>query len=212
MGLPDIDGDGRGDLGVSAPRHRLGPSLPYAGRVYVLSGASHELLYTVDSPYSPHGGFGSGLCVGPDLNGDGFREFVTGDPNESVEGQASAGRGYVFSSLDGRLLREFHSPHPRDNGSFGVSVAFLSHAGPGAPSIAFGATGDQDGAPLLLGRVYLFESCPSDFDYSGSVSSVDFFDFLNAFFGHAEGADFNADGLINSQDFFDFLSAFFAGC
>ena len=55
-------------------------------------------------------------------------------------------------------------------------------------------------------------ACPADFDYSGTIDSDDFFDFLQAFLNRAVSADFNRDGTIDSQDFFDFLEAFFSGC
>lgn len=54
--------------------------------------------------------------------------------------------------------------------------------------------------------------CPADFDCSGTLNSVDFFDFLVPFFAASSAADYNHDGTTNSQDFFDFLAAFFAGC
>jgi PKD repeat protein/glucose/arabinose dehydrogenase len=52
--------------------------------------------------------------------------------------------------------------------------------------------------------------CACDWDHSGSISSQDFFDFLNDFFEN--NADFNHSGATDSQDFFDFLSCFFGGC
>jgi hypothetical protein len=54
--------------------------------------------------------------------------------------------------------------------------------------------------------------CRADFNNDGWVDSVDFFDFVAAFFAGSPGADFNEDGVVDSQDFFAFLSAYFAGC
>jgi agmatine/peptidylarginine deiminase len=55
-------------------------------------------------------------------------------------------------------------------------------------------------------------TCPPDFDHDGSVNSLDFIAFLNAFTAGDLSADFNGDDSINSLDFIAFLNAFGAGC
>jgi hypothetical protein len=60
------------------------------------------------------------------------------------------------------------------------------------------------------GPVPSIGTCPADWNHDGTVTSQDFFDFVDAFF--AGNADFNNNGTTDSQDFFDFLNAFFAGC
>lgn len=52
--------------------------------------------------------------------------------------------------------------------------------------------------------------CRADLDGDGMVTSMDFFQFLTAFF--SGNADFNGDGVTSSQDFFDYLVAFFTPC
>ena len=52
--------------------------------------------------------------------------------------------------------------------------------------------------------------CPADLDGDGMVTSMDFFNFLTAFFSGS--ADFNGDGVTSSQDFFDYIVAFFTPC
>jgi hypothetical protein len=70
-----------------------------------------------------------------------------------------------------------------------------------------GAVMAVDAASILVPGA---AACPADFNGDGTVTSQDFFDFLQAFF--ASNADFNRDGVTNSQDFFDFLAAFFEIC
>jgi hypothetical protein len=59
--------------------------------------------------------------------------------------------------------------------------------------------------PILAGSTTT--PCPCDLDLSGAVTSQDFFDFLECFFGGCV-IDFNHDGLENSADFFDFVTCF----
>jgi hypothetical protein len=55
-------------------------------------------------------------------------------------------------------------------------------------------------------------ACPADFNQSGSLSTQDIFDFLNAWFAGSAAADFNGANGLTEQDIFDFLNAWFAGC
>ena len=56
------------------------------------------------------------------------------------------------------------------------------------------------------------EGCLADFNGDGTVNSLDFIGFLNAFTAGDPAADFNGDGAVNSTDFIGFLNAFVAGC
>jgi hypothetical protein len=93
---------------------------------------------------------------------------------------------------------------------------FTLHATIGQPDAGPGSSGmSGDGFTLVGGFEVAFAGpppCNADFNHDGAVTSQDFFDYLNAFFGNLPAADFNADGSVNSQDFFDFLTAFFSGC
>lgn len=64
----------------------------------------------------------------------------------------------------------------------------------------------------LEGWVLTLANCPADFNHDLTLTSQDFFAFLNAFFEGAASADFNRDGAVNSSDVFDYLGSFFGGC
>jgi subtilase family serine protease len=54
--------------------------------------------------------------------------------------------------------------------------------------------------------------CLADFNCSGSVTTQDIFDYLNAWFASGQGSDFDASGAATVQDIFEFLTAWFSGC
>jgi hypothetical protein len=54
--------------------------------------------------------------------------------------------------------------------------------------------------------------CPADFNQDGTVNTLDFIAFLNAWNARQGPADFNGDGAVNTLDVIAFLNAFTAGC
>ena len=60
------------------------------------------------------------------------------------------------------------------------------------------------------GQVQVF--CPGDFNFSGSITLDDVFDFLFAYFAESAAADFNGSGSATVQDIFEFLAAYFGAC
>ena len=76
------------------------------------------------------------------------------------------------------------------------------------------AVGSLD-LPMLrqqLRTVRLTITCPADFNYSGSATVQDIFDFLASWFAQSPDADINQTSGITVQDIFDFLAAWFQGC
>lgn len=100
--LGDLDGDGRGDVVVSAPGATSASGLPGARGVVVLSGATGAVLRSIEGR-AAHESFGRALAVVGDADGDGLDDLVVGSPFAS--GLAvSAGRVDLLSSASGNAL------------------------------------------------------------------------------------------------------------
>ncbi|HEX9953211.1 MAG TPA: T9SS type A sorting domain-containing protein [Rubricoccaceae bacterium] len=150
-GIPDVNGDGRGDLIIGAPQESGGPS--DAGLVFVFSGSTGALLQTLTSPFASAGGnFGSAVDAVPDASGDGVWDIVVGAPGED----GGAGVAYLFSGASGLLLRTLRSPGEVPFGSFGASVGGVPDAtGDGRGDVVVGAS--RETGPLdESGQIHLF--------------------------------------------------------
>lgn len=163
-GVPDINGDGRGDYVVGAWDEN-GAGISGSGRVYVYSGATGALIRTHNSPNAAsNGSFGWSVAGVDDLNGDDRGDYVVGAVNEAAGGFNGAGRVYVYSGTNGALLDTIISPNPEFEGSFGWAVAGVPDVNPsGFPT--FSSYGDfivgapdenPGGSPVGNGRTYLF--------------------------------------------------------
>ena len=157
-GLPDVDGDGAGDLVVAAaeegvllpgPIYRAG-----AGRVHVFSGATGVLIRTLISPAPERlGAFGSGVASLDDVDGDGVADLAVAAFLEDAPGMTDAGRVHLFSGATGTLLRTVVSPSPIRTGTFGEPVAAVPDVdGDGRGDLLVGAHAEEGYA----GRAYLF--------------------------------------------------------
>jgi hypothetical protein len=101
--------------------------------------------------------FGGSASGSTDLNGDGLGDAIVGAPGETVNGIESAGRVYVYSGVNGALIRTLVSPTPTIGGAFGASVASVPDTnGDGVADIAVGAPDEPGGGVLASGKVYLF--------------------------------------------------------
>ena len=140
-GLSDIDGDGYGDLLVAATMEDVESGqqqFPRAGRAYLFSGASGELVHTFISPNlqvrddgKPLGNaFGYSMEQIGDLDLDGFKDIAIcaneplgPSPDERARDDRP-GRIYIYSSVSGSLLQALESPDPSDTG-FGFKIQTL---------------------------------------------------------------------------------------
>ncbi|HXF49749.1 MAG TPA: hypothetical protein VNL73_10055 [Verrucomicrobiae bacterium] len=118
-GVGDVNGDGKGDFIVGAPRTRVG-GLSTAGSVFVYSGINGTVLYRRDGTFAFQQ---LGTAVGGvgDANFDGKADFIIGDPLASPNGLSHAGSAYVYSGANGSLL--YQKDGTIYEGHFGNSVA-----------------------------------------------------------------------------------------
>lgn len=152
----DVDGDGVPDLLVGSSFEDVA-GLVDAGRAYLFSGASGDLLFTLQSPQPmPQGNFGDSVLGLGDLTGDGVPDFVVGASSETPPGgDGFAGRVHAFSGADGTLIYTAISPTPSEFGGFGVRLAASPDlSGDGIADFLAAAPTEHVGALDRAGRVY----------------------------------------------------------
>ncbi|MCX7045055.1 MAG: hypothetical protein NTX50_06175 [Candidatus Sumerlaeota bacterium] len=160
VGLTDMNGDGSGDVLVGAHGENPGNSPFMAGRVYVFSGATGNLLLEMASPNAQYSGnFGWSVAAGPDVDNDGIAEIIVGAKNENSSlAPEGSGRAYVFSGASGRPLLTLSSPAPAISGAFGHAVAGLDRVTSGGlNAIAVAAIGESTSTLSAAGKVHVFE-------------------------------------------------------
>lgn len=156
-GLPDVTGDGKGDIAVGAPEAE--PSGPAgAGRVYVFNGATGALYDTISSTDAQVSGrFGNSVAGIADISGDGRGDIVIGAEGEAVNGAGvTCGQVHVHSGASGNWIRTLGSSDPESGGQFGnVVVSCGDLDGDGVPDIVIGAP-FEDVSATESGRCYQF--------------------------------------------------------
>ncbi len=191
-GLPDVTGDGRGDIAVGAPE--AAPSGPEgSGRVYVYNGFTGLLYDSIASTDAQLGGrFGNSVAGIPDITGDGRGDIVIGAVNEAVNGAGvTCGQVHVHSGNTGNWIRTLNSSDPETGGDFGQAVASCADLdGDGVPDIVVGAP-DEDVSATERGRCYQFSGADGtlidEFSAPGSTAER-FGDSIDA------SQDINQDG------------------
>ncbi len=161
--IGDVDGDGVPDFAVGAPF--ASPSgLQQAGIVYVFSGASGSLLYSIEGG-EENAGLGFSLSALSDINGDGIPEILVGAPDSSPGGRDEAGSVYIFSGLDGSQL--LHFPGPIEGEEVGISVSAVDDLdNDGLPELLLGAPSASPNDIKFSGKAYLVSSQTGEILYS----------------------------------------------
>ncbi len=141
----DIDGDRVGDFWMSAFQQDVG-GVPLAGRVYLLSGRTRSVIYSVVSPEPQREQrFGFTVDSPGDLNGDGKADVVvSGDAHDDFRGESSpgvpdpdpcgapepngcyenTGQVWAYNGATGTLLYSLENPKPQSNPELPFSKVF----------------------------------------------------------------------------------------
>ena len=140
--IGDVDGDGVNDFVTSAPTKNLGGE--DAGRIYVYSGRTGELLWKVDG--APGDQLGTGIEAAGDINKDGIPDVIGSAPGIDTV--------YVYSGRNGQVLLTLRGETKGD--TFGAHVASVGDVdGDGYSDIIVGAPGNNAGGKGA-GRAYLY--------------------------------------------------------
>lgn len=159
--IGDVNGDGISDALVGAPREDAG-ALFQAGRAYVFSGATGNLLYALTSPNaSATGVFGNRVAAAGYIDGDNVPDFMVAATDEAGT-VLNQGRVYVFSGDDGDLIHTLDTPYPA--GEFGSALAAAGDVNAdGTDDLIVGAWfEDPLSAPGSEGAAYVFSGASGD--------------------------------------------------
>ncbi|TAH37099.1 MAG: hypothetical protein EYC70_08960 [Planctomycetota bacterium] len=117
-GMGDLDGDGMSELAVGAPF-----ADPFAqtesGAVYVFSGATGNLMWRAQG-LSQSYLLGFSIANAGDVNGDGWNDVIAGAPYASPFNRFHAGSAFVYSGLDGIILRRIDGASAQDQLGYSV--------------------------------------------------------------------------------------------
>jgi hypothetical protein len=134
--------------------------------------------------------FGTTVAAG-DVSGDGKADLVVGVAGETVGGNGTQGRAYVFSGADGTLLRTLNTPKAQPATDFGFSVAVGNVSGGTTPDIIVGSIGETVDGNSFQGRTYAFSGADGSLQLVLDTPIPQAF----AFFGYAVAAgDVDSDG------------------
>ena len=179
----DINGDGRPDFIVGAPRVNANA----AGSVFVFSGLDGSELLRFDG-LNAGDSFGITVSSAGDLNGDSRDDILVGAPFTNIGGLTNAGSVFAFSGADGSQL--FRVDGDLNTLTLGGAVASTGDVnGDGIPDIVAGAAAASPG-PTAVGSVLVLSGAGGArlLRIDGTVTGENFGELV------AGAGDVNGDG------------------
>ncbi len=148
----DINNDGVSDYFVAAPSQTIG-GLNNAGRVYLMNGRTHDVLYRIDSPEpQADAQFGFYISAFGDVNGDGETDIAIGTDAQDVGANTRQGRAWVFSGANGSLIHTLDNPDPQSDGRFGSRIGSAGDVtSDGVDDVLVGASNNDIPAGCAVG-------------------------------------------------------------
>ena len=185
-GVGDINKDGVPDYAAGAPGRFFGPP-PQNGRVVVVSGADHSILYDLSSTHQSL--FGLDVEAAGDVNGDTWPDIAVGAP--LLTGAAfQGGRVFAISGRDGSTL--WTHDGQEENGQLGTAVSGVGDLdGDGLAEVVVGAHAERNGSNPS-GRAYLLRGSDGSpvRTFKPAATACDF----GAFYA-SRSDDVNGDGI-----------------
>lgn len=195
-GVGDVNGDEIPDFLVGAPHQDVGDK-SNQGQAFVFSGATNNLLLTLDNPISQaFAYFGTAVAGVEDINGDGVADLMVGVDGQNVGNNYYQGQAFVYSGVDGSLLLTLDNPTPQSFAYFGSPVAEAGDVnGDGTPDLLVGAQYQNVDSYVDQGQAFVF----SGTDGSLLLTLDDPTPQAFAYFGNAVAGveDINGDEVVD---------------
>ncbi len=156
-GVPDVNGDGRGDVIVGAHGESPGAAPERSGRAHLYSGATGVRLRTFAAGHQESDDeFGIDIAGLADMNGDGRGDILIGAPGmDPGADPADCGRILVYSGATGAFLKSIASPNKQFLGRFGEAVAGIADLNANGKGDMLAGAPDEDTTEPVSGLAYI---------------------------------------------------------